>query len=307
MESLSVVLALMTQDNDYQQAQAAAAGEVASRAGIKLEVVYADNDAVNQTQQLIRIIQDKERRPSGILVSPVGTDMPQVAKAAVAAGIGWGVLNRSPQYVSELRRSARVPVFAVTTDQEAVGKIQAKQIAALVKEGNVLYIEGPSSSAAAKVRTEQAMRNKPATVELKMIRGDWTQHGAQQAVRSWLSLSTSRQLQVRAVICQNDAMALGARNALTDIVEKDHKKWMTIPFTGCDGLERTGQEWVRRGLLTATIVIPRSAGLALEIMSRALRGSSAPPAATLTDPVSYPTIEELATSGSTIGEETHAH
>src|SRR5258708_34648719 len=60
-------------------------------------------------QQLVKIIQDKTGRPDAILVEPVGTPMPQVAKAAVAAGIGWGILNREAGYIAELRREAGGP------------------------------------------------------------------------------------------------------------------------------------------------------------------------------------------------------
>ncbi len=249
---------------------------------------------MNQTQQLVKILQDKNQRPNAILVAPVGTDMPQVARAAAAAGIGWGILNRAPAHVAKIRRSSNIPVFAITTDQEEVGRIQAKQLAALVKEGNVLYVQGPANSAATKLRAQEVIRNKPAAVELKTLRGDWTEHSAQRAVRTWLTLSTSRQLQIRAVICQNDVMAVGARKALTNLTEADHEKWMNVPFTGCDGLPGTGQEWVRRGMLRATVVIRPSAGLGLELFAKALRENSAPPAVTLIEPISYPPIAELA-------------
>jgi ABC-type xylose transport system substrate-binding protein len=63
MSHLTVVVALTTRNNDYQAEQSASAAEVASRLGIKISIVYADNDAVNQSQQLVKIIQDKTERP----------------------------------------------------------------------------------------------------------------------------------------------------------------------------------------------------------------------------------------------------
>ncbi len=293
MDELRVVLALATQNNDYQLEQASAATQVAARAGVKLQVIYADNDAVNQTQQLIKVIQDGSQRPHAILVAPVGTEMPQVAKAATTAGIGWGVLNRTPEYMEELRHSTHVPVFAVTTDQEEVGTIQAKQAAILVKEGNILYIEGPSNSSAARIRSQAMVQNKPDGMELKILRGDWTEEGGERAVRSWLSLSTSRQLQIRAVVSQNDAMAIGARKALIDLTERDHEAWFNVPFLGCDGLPHTGQEWIRKGMLQATIIIPPSAGLALELLVNSVRSGSLPTALTLVHATSYPPVSEL--------------
>jgi ribose transport system substrate-binding protein len=293
MENLNVVVALITRDNDYQAEQAASAVEAAARLGVKVQVMYADNDAVNQTQQLVKIIQDPIQKPTAIIVEPVGTEMVQVAKAAVAAGIGWGVLNREPDYIAELNRGDRAPVFAVTTDQIEVGRLQGKQLNALVSDGNVLYIEGPFSSSVSRLRTKGMLSTKPAAVELKMLKGDWTEHSAHQAVKSWLSLSTSRQLHIRTIMCQNDAMAMGARKALVDLTEKDREHWMGIPFTGCDGVTKTGQEWVRRGMLTATVVTPPNAGIALDILCKSIHSGSRAPEKTMSTPHSVPTIEEL--------------
>ena len=293
MDKLNVVVALTTRDNDYQAEQAVAVADMAARLGIKIQIIYADNDAVNQTQQLIKIIQDPTQRPNAILVEPVGTGMPQVAKAAVGAKIGWGIVNSHPDYIPELRRGGTVPVFSVSTDQSEVGKIQGKQLGVLVPKGNVLYVEGPFSSMATQQRTKGMLSTKPSLVELKMLKGDWTERSANRAMKSWLSLGSSRQLEIRAVICQNDAMAMGARKALDDLTEKDREHWANTPFTGCDGVTKTGQDWVRRGLLKATIITAAAAGTALEILVRAVNAGSQPPESTLIPPKSFPAIEEL--------------
>ena len=293
MEKLNVVVALTTRENDYQAEQAVVAAEIATRLGIKLQIIYADNDAVNQTQQLIKIIQDPTQRPSAILVEPVGTGMPQVAKAAVGAGIGWGIINSDPEYITELRQTGDTPVFSVSTDQVEVGRIQGKQLGMLLPEGNVLYIEGPFNSTATQLRTRGMLSTKPAAVELKMLKGDWTERSAHNAVKSWLSLGSSRQLQIRAVICQNDAMAMGARKAFIGLTDKDREQWLSIPFTGCDGVTKTGQDWVRRGLLKASIITAPAAGIALEILAKAFNAGSMPPDRTLIPPQSFPAVEQL--------------
>jgi ABC-type sugar transport system substrate-binding protein len=300
MDRLNVILSLITRDNDFQAEQAASATAVAASMGVKLQILYADNDAVNQTQQLVTMIQDVDRRPHAIIVEPVGTEMVQVARAAVAAGIGWGVLNREPDYLTMLRGISKVPVCAVTTDQEEIGRIQGKQLAALVNEGNVLYIEGPSNSTVAQLRTKGMLSTKPDKVVAKTLKGDWTEHSAHQSVNHWLALSTSRQLHIGAVICQNDAMAMGARKALLDRTEMDREQWKNIPFTGCDGLPRTGQEWVRRGMLRATIIAKPSAGVALAMFANALRSHAMPQERTLLDPISFPTLAELSTKPPTV-------
>ncbi len=293
MNCQNVVVALTTRDNDYQAEQSASAAEVASRLGVKINVIYADNNAVDQCQQLVKVIQDKAQRPDAILVEPVGTPMYQVAKAAVAAGIGWGILNREADYIPELRRTAPVPVFAVSPDQEEVGRIQGKQLAALASEGNILYIEGPSASSAANLRTKGMLSTKPSKVEMKVLKGDWSERSAHQAVTSWLSLSTSSQLQIRAVVCQNDAMAMGAREAFATLPEAARERWLNTPFMGCDGVTKTGQEWVRSGQLRATVVIPPMAGLALEMLAKAVSTGSMPAERTLCAPRSFPAIAEM--------------
>ena len=293
MNCQNVVVALTTRDNDYQAEQFASATEVASRLGVKIDVIYANNNAVDQCQQLLKVIQDKAQRPDAILVEPVGTPMYQVAKAAVAAGIGWGILNREADYIPELRRSATVPVFAVSPDQEEVGRIQGKQLAAVAPEGSILYIEGPSASSAATLRTKGMLSTKPSKVEMKVLKGDWSERAAHQAVKSWLSLSTSSQVQIRAVVCQNDAMAMGAREAFASLPEAARERWMNTPYMGCDGVTNTGQEWVRTGKLRATVVIPPMAGLALEMLAKAVRSGSVPAERTLSAPRSFPAIAEL--------------
>jgi ribose transport system substrate-binding protein len=294
MNNLNVVIALITSDNDYQAEQAASATEAAARLGAKIRIVYADNDAVNQTQQLVKIIQNKAQHTDAILVEPVGTEMIQVARAAVAAGIGWGILNRESEHMSELRRARRAPVFAVTTDQVEVGRIQGRQFGALAQQGSVLYIEGPSGGGAAALRTKGMLSAKPAGLELKVLKGDWTERSGHHAIKSWLSLSTSRKLDIRVVGCQNDAMAIGARKAFAELAgAQERERWLKVPFTGCDGVTKTGQEWVRRGLLTATVVSPPTAGLALEIFIKAVQSGTEPPECTPSAPWSFPKIEEL--------------
>jgi len=116
MRKPSVLVSLITCENDFQLGQAVAAEQAAARLGIGISITFAENDAVNQSQQLLNVIHNKTERPDAILVESVGTGMNQVAKAAVEAGIGWGIVNREVDYLPELRRIARAPVFAVTGD-----------------------------------------------------------------------------------------------------------------------------------------------------------------------------------------------
>lgn len=297
MKKPGYVLSLITQDNDYQIEQAASAEDAARRLGVNLEIVYADNDSIQQSQQILKFIQtDPDSLPAGIILEPVGgTALPQVARAAAAAGIGWAVLNRSLEYVSVLRSTYRTPMFCVAADNEEVGRIQGRQFAALLPKGGiVLYLQGPSETSTAKLRTSGMYETKPADVEVKVMRAQWTEASAFKAIQAWLRLSTSQQSQVDVIAAQNDAMAVGAKKAFQELANYDARaNWLGLPYIGCDGVPKTGQAWVRSGLLAATVITPPLAGQALEMMAQACKTGSMPPELTLVPPRSFPALESL--------------
>ncbi len=298
MKRLRFVVSLTTTENDYQMEQSRAADDAGRKLGVDLQIIYADNDTITQSQQLLNIIQSRsDSHPDGILFEPVGgTALPQVGKAAVAAGIAWVVLNREIEYVSDLRKAYRVPIFTVAADHEEVGHIQARQVAALLpKGGSILYIEGPSENYAAKHRTVGFYEAKPQNIQVKSIRGQWTEASAHKAISSWLRLSTSRQTRIDAIIAQNDAMAVGARKAFQEISEiRDRDRWLHLPYTGVDGVPKTGQAWVKSGLLAATVVVPTNTDMGLEMLVRAVQTGVQPPERSLSTPRSFPSVEDLA-------------
>jgi ABC-type sugar transport system substrate-binding protein len=251
------LVSLHTRENDFQMAQAQSAEHAARKLGIDAEIVFADNDAVNQSTQLLQAIQRQiESRPDAIVVEPVGsTSMPQVARAASSAGIGWAVLNKRPDYMSDLRHTANVPIFSVSSDHLEIGRIQGRQFAALLPgDGCVLYIKGPSQSSAARERELGMLETKPPNIQLVMLKGEWTEESAARSVRSWLKLATSQRSSIKLVGAQDDSMAIGARKAFQEITDDaERSRWLRLPFTGCDGQPATGQAWVREKRLVATI------------------------------------------------------
>ncbi|HZR30406.1 MAG TPA: substrate-binding domain-containing protein [Terriglobales bacterium] len=298
MEKYNFLVSVTNTDNDYQREQETSAKEAARRLGISVQIVDADNDPINQSQQLLKAIQAAPAgRPHAIIFEPVGgTALPQVARAAANAGIGWVVLNREVDYVSELRKGCRAPIFAISSDHTEIGRIQGRQFAALLpKGGTVLYIQGPSGSLAAQQRTTGMYETKPANVQVRTLKGQWTEASSYQAVSSWLRLRTSHEARIDLISGQDDSMALGARKALeeqTSITER--QRWLSLPFTGCDGMPDTGQAWVRSGLLAATVVVPANTGQAIEMLTQSLRSGSQPQERTFTAPLSFPPTEKLA-------------
>ena len=297
MKKLRFVISLTTHDNDFQMEQAAAAQDAANRLGVDIEIIYAENDAIQQSQQLLHVIQSNSALPDGIIFEPVGgTAFPLVAKAAAAAGIGWVVMNREVEYLSELRRSYKVPLFSVTSDHEEIGRIQGRQVSAMLpKGGSVLLIQGPAESMASKHRTAGLYDTKPIGVQIKVLKSNWTEAGAYRIVSSWLKLSTSLQTPLDLVVSQNDAMAIGARKAFQEIGDATVRaRFAHLPYLGIDGVRSTGQSWLKRGLLNATVVVPPNTDLAIQMLTHAVQTGTIPSEKTLTTPRSLPSIEELA-------------
>jgi ribose transport system substrate-binding protein len=89
-------------------------------------------------------------------------------------------------------------------------------------------------------------------------------------------------------------MAIGARKAFQELPnEADQERWLKLPFTGCDGLPKTGQAWVRSGILAASVFVPPNTGQAMEMLSQAIQQGKKLPESALTVPVSIPPLAEL--------------
>jgi ribose transport system substrate-binding protein len=260
--------------------------------------LYAENDTIVQSQQLLTIIQSNSgSHPDGIIFEPVGgTGLPQVARAAVSIGIGWAVLNREVDYLADLRRSYKVPVFSVTSDHEEIGRIQGRQLQALLPSGgSALLFQGPIGNLDTKQRTAGMYETKPDGVQVRLMRGDWTEASAYKSVSSWLNLSTSQQTRIDLIAAQNDFMAIGARKAFREMTDSaSRERWLALPYIGVDGVPTTGQTWVRGGELAATVVVPPNAGIAVELLAHAVQNGSMPPEKSFSTPTSFPDIQELA-------------
>lgn len=302
MKHLRFVVSLPS-ENTYQREQADSARETAKQLGAEIQVLHADNDAVTQSQQILEAIQKHaDLRPDAILFEPLtSTKLQRAGEAAVAAGIGWVILNSDVDYLHRLRGQTQVPVFSVTRDHIEIGRMQGRQFAALLPAGGaVLYLQGPATSSAATQRTVGMESTKPASVQIKALRSQWDEGDAYKAVSAWLKLSTSRASGFDLVGCQYDGIAMGARKAFQDLTSgAERERWMSLPFTGVDGLLREGHAWVKQGILAATVVALTTTQVALQILVRALKGGAQPPERTLIELKSFPSLEEL---GSRVGQ-----
>jgi ABC-type sugar transport system substrate-binding protein len=292
-----VVVALLNEDQEFQQVQAQDARDVARRLGLELEVHFAQGHAVVQIQQLFKHIHaPAEARPLALVVEPAASEgLERVARNAARAGVGWVLINTNAAYLDGLRKEhPQLPIGMIGSDQKQVGRIQGQQVARIAgKQGRVLCVQGPAESAAAQERFQGLKETLAAGYEVRALNGDWTEAGAERAVASWLRLKTAESFRPDVVASQNDSMALGAKRALV----KQHPDWGGIPLLGCDGLPQGGQKLVSQGQLAATIVTQSNTGSALEMLERWLGDKQALPREVLIAPLSFPEVEKLAQRG----------
>ena len=282
----------------YLRAQKAAAQVVADRLGVQLEMVSAEMDPVAQGQQLLNLVQSRtSQKLDGILVEPVSAvGLPRVAEAAVAAGIAWVVSNAEVDYVATLRRNSKVPVFVVSQNHLEVGRIQGRQIGAILPNGgSVLYLRGPAMSWWATKRSEGLESTKPKNVEVKTLKvGGSTLESAYNTVCSWLSLSKARSESLQLIVSQNTDFIDGADKAFeTNTSPPQRAKWLAIPHAGV-GVSDRSRPLVDQRQWCAAVVTSLTMDRALEMLVRAMTDGLLPPEQTLVDAYSYPHVEELA-------------
>jgi ribose transport system substrate-binding protein len=296
MKNLRIVVSLPN-DNAYQHEQGVVAKSTGERLRLDLQVIHANDDSITQSQQLLEIIQSKsESRPSAFLVEPVtGTGLRRVAEAAVAEGIAWVISNSDVDYVEQLRKSPRVPVFIVTQGQHEIGRLQGKQLAALLPHGgSALYIQGPSTSSVA-VQRHQGMENaKPRNVQITTLRSKWNEESACKSVGAWLRLATSRAEKFDLVAGQTHELALGARKAFQNIDNQEQqKRWLGLPFIGI-GISSQVKPLVDGHVLAAAVVTSVTMELALRILVRGIETQVQPPECSFVEASSYPDFGKLA-------------
>ena len=294
------IVVSLPNDNAYQHEQGVVAKMMAEQLGLELQVMKAEDDAITQSQQLLKIIQGPaEQRPSAFLVEPVtATGLRRVAEEAVAAGIGWVVSNSDVDYVKQLRKNSQIPVFTVTQGQFEIGRLQGKQMAALLPEGGAaLVVEGPSMSAVANQRHEGFDTAKPRNAIFSTVRSKWSEDSAQQSVASWLKLATSRAEKFHLVAGQTHELAIGARKAFQGLENQEQqRKWLELPYLGI-GISSQVRHLVEGKILAGAVVTSVTMGIALRLVMRALESQVQPPECTVVEVASFPELEKLRARG----------
>jgi ribose transport system substrate-binding protein len=282
-------------DNSYQREQAKAARETADRMGAEVQILDAKNDAVTQSSQVLEFIQSPPgSRPDAVLFEPLTTTgLVRPAEAAVASGIGWVVLNSDVEYLDRLRNSSGLPIFGVTRDHREIGRLQARQFAALLPQGGtVLYVQGPSNNHAAIERTAGMESQKAANIHVQSLRCKWDEGSAYQAVSAWLQLSTNG-ANINIVGCQYDGIARGAKRAFEDLRDRaGRERFQSVHRCRWSNHGREGMGRARNSCSDGHPSLSTTE-VAIRMLVQAFSSGKQPPLRTLIELASYPTLEDL--------------
>jgi ribose transport system substrate-binding protein len=299
---IRIALFLMN-EGDYQELLREDCIRTARRHGFPVEASVANNDSARQLEQIQACLgQPEAQRPTAILVCPVReAALLPAAVAAARQGVGWVLLGRWSGYMADLREEfPRLPIFSVAADQREIGRIQGKQFRALLPQGGeVVYIRGPLATSSATLRFEGMQETlEDAAIKVFPLTSDWTLEGGARAVQDWLRICQRRELPKVVVAAQNDAMAIGARNALNEAARAaSQPSLLQIPVTGSDGSPEFGRRLVTQGRLRATVIMPPTSGRALrEIAAMPSDGRARPPSEIALAPTSFPELDVLEAS-----------
>jgi ABC-type sugar transport system substrate-binding protein len=294
MKRLRILLSLPG-ENNYLRQQEAAAKATAQRLGVDLTVINARSDPVTQSQQVLESVQARSALPDGIIVEPVNIQgLPRVAEAAVAAGIGWVISNARVEYVEALRKTAKAPVFIVSQDHIEVGRMQGRQIRAMVAQGgSILYLRGPATNFLAAQRSEGLENILNSYVQVKSLKIQWTAENAFNAISAWLRLSNVRAADTQLIASQNTDFISAARRAFEENTSGDEQAlWLSRPYCGV-GIPSQANPLLQDGTLTAAVITSLTMDTAIEMLARSLQQGTQPPELTLVKASYQPGLEEL--------------
>lgn len=219
-----------------------------------ITVMDGKNDQAEQTNQIDGFIADNV----GVMILNLvqSTSAATVVQKADAAGIPVVFINREP---SEEDMKLSDKICYVGADARQSGTFQGEIIAETENHGDFngngvvdyVMIMGDPENVDAKYRTEFSIKALEdaglKTNELYKQRGDWDQTKGQELAATALTQFGN---DVDVIFCNNDAMALGAYQA---IVDAGRTVGEDIYLVGVDALDEV-QEMVKEGKITGTVL-----------------------------------------------------
>lgn len=228
--------------------------------GFKKENVVIQDGKGDQAEQTNQIQNFITQKYDVLILNLVqASSAPEITDMCKAAGIPVVYINREPDTEEEQRwKDEKINATYVGCDARQSGTYQGEEILETSNKGdingdgviNYIMIQGDPENVDAQYRTEfsvKALTESGAKVkELLKQRGDWDQAKAQQIAQDAL---TQYGDQIEVIFCNNDAMALGALQAIEAAGRTVNKD---IYLVGVDALTEAVQN-VIDGKQTGTV------------------------------------------------------
>jgi len=265
---------------------------------IRVELRYGRGDEARQ-RQLIEADRRAARPADLFVIIPIDQDAVYAIVSDIVTARDDATCVFLHQPLTPTMRSEREAfgqrLFSVAADQTEIGRLQARQFAALLPEqtGSVLYVQGAEHSYGTRHRMKGLLQEMPRTPGIKLngyrVFGDWSPESVRPAVERWAQLGGKLEW-IQAAGAQNDDMAL----ALAGLVRESG---VSVPVIGVDGME-AGQRAVDDGTLAATVIQPLAIGHVLrlyrELQSGVPQRGSIPEDGNIRlPPESYPPLDVL--------------
>lgn len=245
-----------------------AAQKYGSENGIEVTVVDSQEDTIKQQDHVHALI---EKGVSGLIVIPTDTSaMQPITEAAQEANIPLVFVNRNPY--AGMEDTIPENVFYVGSDEKSGGEMQMEYIGEQIGgEGGVAVLMGILGNEGAMKRTEGVeeiiAQKYPNVKVLTKETGNWQRDQGLSLTENFI---TTYGDELKAVISNNDEMALGAIQALqnNNMIDK-------VAVAGLDAIP-DALAAVKEGTLTCTIFQDANGqgGTAVKIIQETLQGNT---------------------------------
>ena len=228
--------------------------------GFKAENVVIQDGKGDQAEQTNQIQNFITQKYDVLILNLVqASSAPEITDMCKEAGIPVVFINREPDEAEETRwKDEKIPATYVGCDARQSGTYQGQEIYETENKGDIngdgkvsyIMIQGDPENVDAQYRTEfsvKALTDAGLEVEeLLLQRGDWDQAKGQQIVQDALTQFGDK---IEVVFCNNDAMALGALQAIDAAGRKVNED---IYLVGVDALTEAVQD-ITEGKMTGTV------------------------------------------------------
>lgn len=256
----TIALSLSTLNNPFFVTLRDGAQRAADKAGVKLVVADAQNDASRQQNDIQNFIT---QQVSAILVNPVDSD-------AVVPAVQAANNARIPILALDRGASRGELVTTIASNNARGGKMAGDELIKLVGSGNVAQVQGIPGTSAARDRGqgfEEAIKAQSAVKLVTSQPADFDRSKALNVMQNVLQANPD----IKGVFAQNDEMALGAVQALGN---RAGSQVFVVGFDAtADGLKA-----IQDGKMNATIAQqPAEIGrLGVENATKAIDGQPVP-------------------------------